>query len=57
MSTKKTTVPNLKTKASQNLPTTTINSKMDNLFQTILKTAIEAIPLLMIDNNYTLWKN
>lgn len=42
--------------ADQKPSTTAAPKKMDKLEQTILKTAIEAIPLLTIDN-YSLWKN
>ncbi|KNZ54063.1 hypothetical protein VP01_3056g2, partial [Puccinia sorghi] len=44
--------------ANQPSPTTTAASasKMDQINSTILKTAIEAIPLFTLDN-YTLWKN
>ncbi|KNZ50448.1 hypothetical protein VP01_441g1 [Puccinia sorghi] len=42
--------------ADQKPSTTVTSNKMDKLEQTILKTAIEAIPLLTIDN-YSLWKN
>ncbi|KNZ48450.1 uncharacterized protein VP01_5666g2 [Puccinia sorghi] len=38
------------------LASPTSTDKMDKIHSTILKTAIEAIPLLSMDN-YTLWKN
>ncbi|KNZ63711.1 hypothetical protein VP01_11100g2, partial [Puccinia sorghi] len=42
--------------ADQKPSTTAASNKIDKLEQTILKTAIETIPLLTIDN-YLLWKN
>jgi hypothetical protein len=44
----------LKTYSNQN--TTSQNSDMEKINSTILKTALEAIPLLTSDN-YTLWRN
>jgi len=41
---------------AENIPQPTAASNMDSINSTILKTAIEAIPLLTMDN-YTLWKN
>jgi transposase InsO family protein len=46
----------IKTKNQNPASQTTKANEMDKISQTILKSAIEAIPLLTIDN-FTLWKN
>lgn len=51
-----TTAANLNTASSTSAQLTSPSNNMEKITATILKTAIEAIPLLSMDN-YTLWKN